>query len=383
MTKAISRPVWAEIDLGAVAHNVREIRRIVKPETKIMAVVKADGYGHGAFNIAQTALKSGAEYLSVATLGEAVKLREQGIEASILVMGYTTLDQVPDLIDYQITTTVFTLDMAETLSKVALERGRKAKVHIKIDTGMGRIGFIPQKGTIELIKRIVKMEGLWVEGIFTHFAVADETDKTYTKQQFQNFTKLIADLEGEGIFIPIKHAANSAAIIDLPETHLDMVRAGIILYGLYPSTEVDKGRINLIPAMEIKAKVSFVKKVGAGTSISYGRKYIAENEAVIASLPMGYADGYTRRLSNQSQVLLGGKRIPVVGTICMDQLMVDASLVPDVKIDDEVVVIGRQGKERITVEEIAERLKTINYEIICMISERVPRIYYNEVSLEA
>ncbi|MEL7568237.1 MAG: alanine racemase [Dehalobacterium sp.] len=379
MTKGISRPVWAEVDLGAIAHNVREIRRIVKPETKIMAVVKANGYGHGALKIAQTALKNGVQYLSVATLGEAVKLREQGIEAPILIMGYTTLDQVPDLLDYQITTTVFTLDMAEALSHGALERGEKAKVHIKIDTGMGRIGFMPQKGTVELIKKIVNMEGLWVEGIFTHFAVADETDKTYTRQQFQSFTKLIADLEEEGISIPIKHAANSAAIIDLPETHLDMVRAGIILYGLYPSSEVDKGRINLIPAMEVKAKVSFVKKVGAGTSISYGRKYIVENEAVIASLPLGYADGYTRRLSNQSQVLLGGKRIPVVGTICMDQLMVNASLVPEVKIDDEVVVIGRQGKEQITVEEVAKMLKTINYEIICMISERVPRIYYNEV----
>lgn len=378
MAKMISRPVWAEVDLGAVAHNIREIRRIVKAETKIMAVVKANGYGHGAFDIARTALKYGVEYLGVATLGEAVKLREQGIEASILVMGYTTLEQVSDLLEHKITTTVFTLDMAEALSHGALERGEKARVHIKIDTGMGRIGFIPQKRTIELIKQIVKMEGLWVEGIFTHFAVADETDKTYTRQQFRNFTKFISDLEGEGVFIPIKHAANSAAIIDLPETHLDMVRAGVILYGLYPSPEVDKERIKLIPAMEVKAKVAFVKKVGSGTSISYGRKYIVEDEAVIASLPLGYADGYTRRLSNQSQVLLGGKRVPIVGTICMDQLMVDASITPQVKVGDEAVIIGRQGQELITVEEIAERLKTINYEIICMLSERVPRIYFNK-----
>lgn len=375
MIKEVSRPVWAEINLAAVSHNVREIRRIIKPETKIMAVVKANGYGHGALNIARTALENGADYLAVATLGEGVKLRGQGIEAPILVLGYTTLDQVADLLIYQITTTIFTLEMAQALSKEALARGEKARVHIKIDTGMGRIGFPPKKETIDIVKQIAGMEGLLVEGIFTHFSVADELDKSYTKEQFHKFTHLIAALEEEGIFIPIKHAANSAAIIDLPETHLDMVRAGIILYGLYPSPEVDSNKINLQPALELKARVSFVKKVAPGTSISYGRKFITEKESVIASLPIGYADGYTRRLSNQGEVLLRGKRVPVVGTVCMDQLMIDASLIPDVKIDDEVVIIGRQGKECITVEEIAERLKTINYEIICMLSERIPRIY--------
>ncbi|MGI6683967.1 MAG: alanine racemase [Bacillota bacterium] len=377
MIKNITRPVWAEVDLGAVAHNTREIRRIVKPETKIMAIVKANGYGHGAVQIAQTALKHGADYLGVAILSEAVKLREQGIDAPILVMGYNTLDQVEEILKFNVTTTVFTLEMAEALSRMALQKGEKAKIHIKIDTGMGRIGFLPQKETIDLIKEIVNLKGLWLEGIFTHFAVADETDKTFTWQQLEKFTWLISRLEEEGIKIPLKHAANSAAIIDLPETHLDMVRAGILLYGLYPSPGVDHKKINLIPAMELKAKVAFVKKVGSGTSISYGRKFIVPDEAVIASLPFGYADGYIRKLSNQSEILLGGKRVPVVGTICMDQLMVDASQVQGVKIGDEAVIIGRQGSEYIPVEEIAKRLNTINYEIICMLSERIPRIYLN------
>jgi alanine racemase len=264
------------------------------------------------------------------------------------------------------------------LSEKALARGEKAKVHIKIDTGMGRIGFLPQKETMSLIKKICSLDGLQVEGIFTHFAVADEKDKAFTRHQLEKFTRLISYLEEEGIKIPLKHAANSAAIIDLPETHFDMVRAGILLYGLYPSSEVDHKKINLIPALELKTKVSFVKKVGAGTSISYGRKYFVRDEAIIASLPLGYADGYPRKLSNQGEVLLGGKRVSVVGTICMDQFMVDASQVPDVKIGDEVVIIGRQGTECISVEEIAERLNTINYEIICMLSERIPRIYFDE-----
>lgn len=378
MMKDISRPVWAEVDLRAVAHNMKEIRRVVKPETKMMAVVKANGYGHGAEKIARTALNHGAAYLGVATLGEGVKLRKQGIKAPILILGYTPQEQAGEILDHHITQTVFAWEMAQALSLKAGERGEKARVHIKIDTGMGRIGFLPQKETVQIIRRIARLEGLTVEGIFTHFAVADEMDKTFTRQQFQKFTRLISHLEEAGVSIPIKHAANSAAIIDLPETHLDMVRAGIILYGLYPSQEVDRERIRLMPAMEVKAKVSFAKTAESGTSISYGRRYIAEKERVIASLPLGYADGYSRSLSNQGQVLLGGKRVPIVGTICMDQLMVDASLVPDVKIGDEVVIIGRQGAEHIPVEEIAGRLKTINYEIVCMLSERVPRIYFDE-----
>jgi len=376
--KNITRPCWAEVDLGAVAHNVREIRRVVKPETKIMAVVKANGYGHGAVQVARTALKHGADYLGVAILEEGIKLRAEGIKAPILVLGYITLDQVEEVLKHHVTATVYTWELARALSAKAVAKGEKAKVHLKIDTGMGRIGFLPQRETVEIIKKICSLDGLLVEGIFTHFAVADERDKTYTRQQFEKFTRLIADLKQEGIQIPLKHAANSAAIIDLPETHLDLVRAGIILYGLYPSNQVDRERINLKPALEMKAKISFVKKVCAGTSISYGRRFIAPGERVIASLPLGYADGYTRRLSNQGEILLGGKRVPVVGTVCMDQFMVDATQVPAVQMGDEAVIIGRQGTEFIPVEEIAERLNTINYEIICMLSERIPRIYLND-----
>ncbi|ATW25576.1 alanine racemase [Candidatus Formimonas warabiya] len=382
MKKGVFRPVWAEINLEAVAHNIKEIRRIVPPQTKIMAVVKADGYGHGAEKIARTVLDCGAEMLAVATFGEAKQLREAGISGPILVLGYTPADQAGDIIDYRITQTVFTREMAEALSRKAQEKNRLSVIHLKIDTGMGRIGFLPNQDTVQTIKSIVRLDGLFVEGIFTHFAVADETDKSFSQYQFHQFTEFLGELQKENIEIPVKHAANSAAIIDLPETHLDMVRAGIIIYGLYPSDQVDKSRIHLRPALELKAEVSFVKKVSPGTSISYGRKFIAPKETVIASLPLGYADGYSRMLSNKGELLLGGKRVPIVGTICMDQFMVDASQVPGVKIGDEAVLIGAQGAENIPVEEIAERLNTINYEIVCMLSERVPRVYINESSYQ-
>lgn len=378
MMKEIARPVWAEVDLGAVAHNVQAVKGLLKPKTKLMAIVKANGYGHGAFQIACTALKHGAEYLGVATLGEGVRLREQGIEAPIIVLGYTPADEVQEVLDYRIATTLYTWEMAEALSRAAVERGEQAYGHVKIDTGMGRIGFLPEKESIETIKKIVALPGLTVEGLFTHFSAADEADKTYTRKQLTLFKEFISQLEQEGIDIPLKHAANSAGLIDLPETHFDMVRAGIILYGLYPSEEVERDRIKLIPAMTLKARVSFVKQVEAGACISYGRKYTAQDKRVIATLPLGYADGYPRSLTHKSQVLLGGQRVPTVGRICMDQFMVDVSTVPQVKIDDEAVIFGSQGKERIAVEEIAELLQTINYEIVCMLSERVPRVYLNE-----
>jgi alanine racemase len=376
--KEIARPTWAEVDLGAVAHNVQAIQGLLQPQTKLMAIVKANGYGHGALQIARTALKHGAEYLGVATLSEGVRLREQGIEAPIIVLGFTPTDQVQEVLDYNITTTLYTLEMAEALSKAATARGERAIGHVKIDTGMGRIGFHTDKASVEVIKKIVSLPGLCVEGLFTHFSAADEEDKSYTRKQLTIFKEFISQLEQEGIHIPLKHAANSAGLIDMPETHFDMVRAGIILYGLYPSEEVQRNRIKLIPAMTLKTRVSFVKNVDAGDCISYGRKYTAQSERVIATLPIGYADGYPRSLTHKSQVLLGGRRVPTVGTICMDQLMVDVSSVPQVKIDDEAVIFGNQGQECITVEEIAGKLHTINYEIVCMLSERVPRVYINE-----
>jgi len=375
MLEDIRRPAWAEIDLRAVGHNMREIRRIVRPETEIMAVLKANAYGHGAVQLAPVVLREGATRLGVATLGEALQLRADGIAAPILIMGYIPADQTETAIDGGITLTVYTPEMAAAVSRAAEKRGTRAAVHVKIDTGMSRIGFLPGPQAVRQIAAIAKMPGILLEGAFTHFAVADLRDKTFSREQWDRFRRLLHDLEAAGVQVPIRHAANSAAIIDLPETHLDMVRAGIVLYGLYPSDEVSRDRISLQPAMSLKAQVSFVKTVPAGTSVSYGRRFVTAGDAVIASLPLGYADGISRALSNRAEILLHGRRLRVAGTICMDQFMVDASRVPEVRLGDEAVLIGCQGGESISVEEMAGLLGTINYEVVCMISERIPRRY--------
>ncbi len=369
-------PIWAEVDLSAIAHNVREIRKITNPKAKLMAVVKANAYGHGAVSVAKVALANGAERLAVARLGEALDLRKQGIDCPILILGYTPPEQLEEVVENDITQTVFSLELAQGLNEAAKKVGRKAKVHIKIDTGMGRIGFVPGSEALKEIKEVVALPYLECEGIYTHFANADRKDKSYTKMQFSRFTDFISQLSSAGINFAIRHAANSAAIIDLPDSHLDMVRAGIIIYGLYPSNEVNKDKIKLKPAMSLKARVAYVKKVPPGTCISYGSIYRAEKETVIASLPVGYADGYTRMLTG-SEVLIHGQRAPVVGRICMDQCMINVEHVDNVKPGDEVVLFGKQQGNEIPIEEIAEKLGTINYEIPCMIAARVPRIYTN------
>ena len=372
MLEDIRRPAWAEIDLGAIAHNMREIRRITSPTAEIMAVLKADGYGHGAVQVAQVVLKNGATRLGVATLGEALKLRAEGIEAPILILGYTPEEQVETAIDSEFILTVFSARMAGFISRTAMKKGCLAAIHLKIDTGMGADRFLPGPDALREIKEIAAMPALRLEGIFTHFAVADQQDKSFSREQWARFTCLLDELVAAGIRFPIRHAANSAAIIDLPETHLDMVRAGIIIYGLYPSREVAREKIDLRPAMALKAQVAYVKKLPPGASVSYGRRFVAPAEVVIASLPLGYADGFPRALSNQAEVLIHGQRVRVAGTVCMDQFMVDASAIPAVQTGDEAVIFGRQGDAAITVEEVAERLQTINYEVVCMISERIP-----------
>ena len=371
----IPRPAWVEVNLPLITHNVREIRRIVKPETEIMAVVKANGYGHGAERIAFTVLDSGANRLGVATLGEGVCLRMAGIMAPIMVLGYVAADQADVAIKYNIGQTVYSFAAAQAISLKAQERNKKALVHIKVDTGMGRIGFLPNESSVEEVIRIMKLPGLFVEGIYTHFSTADYKDKTWTlaqKEIFEDFCQAITD---KGFNIPIKHAANSAAMIDMPETHYDMVRPGIAIYGSYPSDEVDHSIIDIIPALSVKARVSCVKEVPAGTPVSYGRKYITPGPRIIASLPLGYGDGYSRSLSTSGEVLLRGKRVPIVGSICMDQLMVDVTELGGVDIGEKAVMIGKDGNENISIEEIAEKTGTINHEILCMLSERMPRRY--------
>ncbi len=369
------RPAWVEVDLSAVAHNFRAIRRITAPEAGIMAVVKANAYGHGALEVSRTVLGEGADGLAVAILNEARQLRDAGINAPILIFGYTPPEQLRQVVELAVSQTVFTWEAAKLLNEAAGSLNKTAKIHIKVDTGMARIGFAPDDASVDIIMRISKLPHLEIEGIWTHFAVADSREKDFTRMQYAFFNAFIEKLGQKGVRIPLKHICNSAGLIDLPEYHLDMVRPGICLYGLYPSDEVDKSKLHLKPAMSMKARVAFVKPVSAGTTVSYGRTFTVPRDTVVATIPLGYADGYTRAYSNKAQVLIRGKRAPVIGRVCMDQFMVDAGHIAGVAAGDEVVLMGRQGNEEITVDELAGLLGTINYEITCMVGARMPRIY--------
>jgi alanine racemase len=367
---------WAEVDLDAIAHNVREIRRITNKKSEIMGVVKADAYGHGVMEVVRTILENGATCLAVSMLDEAIQLRKNGIDVPILILSYTDPVRVAEIIEYRVTQAVFSHDLAKALSDEAVRQKKNVKIHIKIDTGMTRVGFMPGYSAIKNVVEISKLPRLIVEGLFTHFASADEKDKSYTYMQFERFMGICSELNRIGVYIPIKHVANSAAIIEFPEMHLNMVRPGIIQYGMYPSDEVDSNKIDLKPAMTLKANVILIKEVEKNTSISYGRVFTTNRESKIATIPIGYADGYTRLLTGKGQVLINGEMAPVVGKICMDQCMVDVTdLKGDVSVGDEVVLFGRQGDKEIRVEDIARSIGTINYEIVCIIGKRIPRVY--------
>lgn len=374
--RELIRPVWVEIDLRAIRHNLAEIRRLVGPAVDIMAVVKADAYGHGAVQIAKVALESGAKWLGVALPEEGIALREAGITAPILVFSPLQIEQVEAMVRFDLTSTICLLEPAVALSRAALSAGKKPSYHVKIDTGMGRIG-VPAEEAVAFIKKLQLLPGLDYGGIYSHLATSDERDKEYAKYQIKRFNKVIVDLKAEGLFPAKAHLANSAAIIDLPLAYYNMVRPGIMLYGMYPSSEVDLEKIRLKPAFSLKTKVVFIKKVPSGTAVSYGRKYITAKETTIVTIPIGYADGWSRLLSGKAEVLISGKRFPIVGAICMDLCMVDVGDEP-VEIGQDVTLIGSQGSEQITVEEIGAHLGTINYEVVCMISDRVPRRYLNE-----
>ncbi|ADD03098.1 alanine racemase [Thermoanaerobacter italicus Ab9] len=368
------RPTRAEIYLDNIVHNLSEVKRWVGKKVKIMGVVKANAYGHGACHVAKVLVENGVCYLGVATIEEALELRECGINIPILVFGYTPLTQAEELIVHNITQTVFDINYVEDLEKIALKVGKKAKVHVKIDTGMGRIGYTDLKVAEKEIEKMMEMEGVEVEGIFSHFATSDEKDKSYAEQQFDMFKKLLERLKEKGINIPLKHMANSGAIIDLKYTYLDMVRPGIVLYGSYPSEEV-KRPLDLKQTMGFKTKIVYIKEVPEGTSISYGKTFITKRKSKIATLPVGYADGFNRLLSNNYHVLVKGKYAAVVGRICMDQTMIDVTDIEGVEVGDDVIIFGNQEGEKITAEEIAKKLNTIPYEVYCGISSRVPRIY--------
>ncbi|MBR5613947.1 MAG: alanine racemase [Clostridia bacterium] len=372
---------WAEIDLDAISHNVKEIKNCLKPGVKLMGVVKADAYGHGACETAKTVLESGADCLAVASVDEAMELRRFGIDAAILVLGNSGAELIDDLIKYEITPAVFNVEFAKQLSCAAVNWGKTIKVHIKVDTGMSRIGFQYTGGceqktdTIEKIIEISKLDGIEVEGLFTHLSTADETDDEYTQRQFRSFMELSKALEGRGLDIPVKHIANSAAQIRYPEMQLDMVRAGIILYGLYPSEGVCYEPLKLMPAMKFKARIINIKNIEKGDSVSYGRSFTAQQRMQIATVAIGYADGYSRILSDKAEVSVKGKKIRQVGRICMDQCMIDVTSVNNIDNGDEVTLFGDSV---VSAEDVAAKLGTINYEVVCMVSRRIPRIYIKD-----
>lgn len=377
------RPVWAEINLDNLIHNFREVRRLVGEKVIITSVIKADAYGHGAAVVAKTLSENGSDRFAVATLSEALELRRAGITKDILILGYTPGDQAHIVVGNDITQTIYNMESAISISNVAVQLGKTAKIHLKIDTGMGRIGYLPNTDSVKDILQIFELPNIYVEGIFSHFARADEKDKEYTRVQFKRFNWVLEEIMKRGIEIPIKHIANSAAIIDLPEYYLDMVRAGIMLYGVYPSEYVNMKKVDLKPVMTLKAKISNVKTVNAGEGISYGHKFVTDKVTKIATLPIGYADGFTRLLSCKAEVSIKGKRVPIVGSICMDQCMADVSELEDVKIGDEAIIFGSGDNGELRADDIANKLGTVNYEILCMVSKRVPRVYIkdNEIVL--
>lgn len=369
------RPAWAEINLDNLAHNFKEIKRLVGDNVLVTSVIKADAYGHGAVEVAKVLKECGSDKFAVATLSEAMELRKSGIDEDILILGYTPKNQSNILVEYDISQAIYNFENAKAISQEAEKQNKIAKIHIKVDTGMGRLGYLPEYRSIEEIVQLFKLPNIKVEGIFSHFARADEIDKTSSKEQFSKFEYFIEKLKDRGIEISIKHIANSAAVIDLPQYHLDMVRAGIILYGLYPSNFIEREKIDLKTVMTLKTTVSNLKILDAGEGISYGHKFITTRPTKIATLPIGYADGFSRRLSGKAQASIKGKRVPVVGSICMDQCMLDVSDIEDVNIGDEVILFGDGSANEPSIDEVAEMLGTINYEIVCMISRRVPRVY--------
>ncbi len=377
-----ARPAWAEINLDHVGHNVCQFRQQIRPMTQIMAVVKADGYGHGAVKIAEKALQSGASSLAVAFVEEAIDLRMAGIDTPILLFGYTDSAHFKNLVHYKLTPTVFGLDTALGFSALAVEKDIVLPLHLKVDTGMGRLGLLPDEAS-EVAARIMRLPGLKIEGVFTHLATAEDNDETYTNEQLLLFDRIIEKCREKGVVFPLVHAANSAAAINHPSARYNLVRLGLAMYGCYPSSELRGKGIDLLTALTFKSRVVLVKKVPAGSAISYGCTFRADKDSLIATIPVGYADGYSRLLSNKGRVLIRGCRAPVVGTVCMDHLMVDVSHIPGVRLNDEVVLYGRQGEEEFTIEEAADQIGTINYELLCAIDKRVPRYYFQDGRLSS
>ncbi len=377
----IVRRTWTEISLNAIEHNFREIKNKVK-DAKVCCVIKADGYGHGAAELAKEYEKSGADYFAVSNIDEGKELRENGITLPIVILGYTPACNAGELVDFDISQAVYSLEYAKSLNENC-KKG-KVKIHIKLDTGMSRIGFMCQQFprdnySISEIKQACSLENLQLEGIFTHFCVSDEDEqgREFTENQFRCFKYVIDELKKFNINPPVVHCSNSGAIEDYPETYCNMVRAGIILYGLSPSPKL-KDRLDLIPAMTLKTSVAHIKYIEPGATVSYGRTFMAEKKMKIATVPIGYADGYIRKYAENGYMMINGQKAPIVGRICMDQTMLDISAVDNVSVGDEVIVFGDGENGTPTADTLAESAGTINYEVVCLVSKRVPRVFVKD-----
>lgn len=369
--------VYAKIDLDAIHHNMDAMHVLLNENTKMFAVIKTDGYGHGAVPIAEEI--EPLDYLfgfCTATVEEALILRHHGIKKPILILGYTFPEEYEDIVKYDLRPAVFTLEMAEGLEKAAERLGKDVYVHIKTDTGMSRIGMQVNEESAKTVAKIAAMPHMIMEGIFTHFARADEKDKTSAHHQMAEFERMIELCNKEGVTFACHHCSNSAGIVDMPEANMDIVRAGITLYGLWPSDEVKKERIDLMPVLALKSHIAFIKKLEAGREISYGGIYTTKEDRMIATIPVGYGDGYARGLSNKGEVLIHGKRAKICGRVCMDQFMVDVTDIPEACIGDEVTLIGKDGADEISLEELGDLSGRFNYEFACCIGKRVPRVFF-------
>ncbi|MCQ2545576.1 MAG: alanine racemase, partial [Clostridia bacterium] len=377
MYKDAMRAAWAEINVSNLDYNIKNIRKKVGPDKKITGIIKADGYGHGSVKCASVLRANGVDSFGVATLSEAIKLREAGFESEqILILGLTPDPYANVLIEYNLTPVVCSFENAEAINKVAREAGKKVECYIAVDTGMGRIGYCPEdEDAVADVKMIAGLSNVEIVGLFSHFATADAADKNYARLQEQRYNAFYKALINENIFPRMRALSNSAAIMEIPSAHFNQVRPGIILYGLYPSDEVDRNELDLKPVMSVKANIVHLKKVPAGTTISYGRKWTATRDSLIATIPLGYADGYPRPFSSQAEVIVNGVKAPITGNICMDQCMIDVTNVPYVRLGDEVTVMGKDGIYEISADDIAKATGTINYEIACAFGQRLPKVY--------
>jgi alanine racemase len=369
--KDFGRPTWAEVDLVTLGFNLDQIRKWISPEVKIMPIVKADAYGHGIVEVSRYLIAQGIDYLGVATIDEAVVLREKRINIPILVLGSILPQETPIFAEYNITPTITNLEVASHLDKIAAEKNRSIKVHVKIDTGMGRIG-IWHEEVMEFFLKMRQFKNLELEGLWTHFASAE--DSAFTELQLARFNFVLGGLKQLGFNFIYIHSANSTAVFKNRNSHFNLIRPGLVLYGVYPDISL-REIADLKPVMSLKTRIVFLKKISPGHSVSYSRTFVAERKSLIATLPLGYGDGYSWLLSNRGKVIVKGKRASIVGRVCMDQTMIDVTDIEGVNLGDEVILIGRQDKERVTVEELASLSETIPYEILCRISSRIPRIY--------